>query len=393
VSGFSRTPITGRWDNSRRPFLFVTLTDLLVARIRARGPLTVAEFMDAALYDPERGYYASAAQRSGRAGDFFTSVDVGPLFGELLAVQLDEMWRLTRAAGGTTFDLVEAGAGNGRLTRDILDAAAVHHREMYEHMRVTLVERSAAAREAHAATLGDAHRDRPIASLAELPAPIDGVILANELLDALPVHVVIGTDAGLREVYVAERAGALVETTGDLSDPAIAAYLDRLGVAPAVGARADVGLQAIRWIEEAARSLARGFLLLIDYGHEAAELFSPSHASGTLTGYRAHRLRPDWLSEPGGRDLTAHVNLTAIRLAAEDAGLTTIGMVDQTYFLMSLGITDRVAAGPDRAAVARRLAAKTLVMPGGLGSTMKTMAFARGLPGVRLAGLSSGRLT
>src|SRR3982751_2929114 len=121
--------------------------------IRERGPLTVAAFMDLALYDPECGYYARAAQRSGRAGDFFTSVDVGPLFGELLAAQMAEMFGILES--GPAFDLVEAGAGNGRLSADILRAVRDNHPELYSALRLHLVETSATARGAQRATLGD----------------------------------------------------------------------------------------------------------------------------------------------------------------------------------------------------------------------------------------------
>jgi SAM-dependent MidA family methyltransferase len=148
----------------------------------------VAAFIDLALYHPELGYYARAAQRSGRAGDFFTSVDVGPLFGQLLQVQLAEMWRLLGSASHTQdgrFDLVEAGAGNGRLSADILRAARSHDANFYNAVRLHLVEASAAARAAQPATLGDLG-DRLSASSDALPASFEGVLVANELLDALP---------------------------------------------------------------------------------------------------------------------------------------------------------------------------------------------------------------
>ena len=377
----------------RRPFSLSSLTDLIVARIRESGPITVAEFMELALYHPQLGYYMRAPQRSGRAGDFFTSVDVGPLFGELIAVQLAEMWSRLRDGGASRFQLVEAAAGNGRLTRDILDAASARHHDLYEHLSVTLVERSAAAGAAQRGTLGDLHRASLQVTTPELPERIDGVILANELLDALPVHVVARTDKELREVYVDTRDGRLHEIEGPLSTPAIHDYIRAVGVAPPIGTRAEIGLRAVEWMRCAATALERGFLLLFDYGHHASQLFSATHADGTLASYRTHCFSGSWLEDPGEGDLTAHVNLTAIQHAAEQAGLETLGIVDQSYFLTALGLTTRLDAGTDRAAVARRLAAKTLVMPGGLGSTMKVMIFTYRLGHPRLTGLSSGRLT
>jgi SAM-dependent MidA family methyltransferase len=376
---------------------------VLISRIRERGPITFAEFMELALYHPEHGYYETATRRSGRGGDFFTSVDVGPLFGEMIAAQLDEMWRLVREAGATRFDLVEAGAGDGRLSRDILDTAAARHPDLYEHVRLTLVERSAAARSQqrdvlgpHASKMGTLNISPEVDTIwrnVECPH-FTGAIIANELLDALPVHVVTMRADGLREILVGERDGALVEVVGPTPGAAVLDYLSRMGAKLDVGWRAEAGLEAERWVRSAARSLALGFLLLVDYGHEARELFSPTHAHGTLTTYRAHTARAeDILRHPGAHDLTAHVNLTAVRQAAEAAGLVTVGLVDQTYFLANLGIAGRLDSGSDRASVARRLGAKTLVMPGGLGSTMKVMAYARGLRHAGLRGLSSGRLT
>src|SRR6266850_19961 len=164
--------------------------------------MTVAAFMDLALYDARFGYYARAAQRSGRAGDFFTSVDVGPLFGDLLELQIAEMAEILAVL---PFDLVEAGAGNGRLSADILHAARERHPALYDRLRLHLVEVSGEARAAHAATLagleGLADGGRHLSS-ASLPESFEGALIANELLDALPVHQVVMREDGLREVYV-----------------------------------------------------------------------------------------------------------------------------------------------------------------------------------------------
>jgi SAM-dependent MidA family methyltransferase len=361
---------------------------LLLSRIRERGPITVAEFMELALYHPAHGYYAKAPQRSGQHGDFFTSVDVGPLFGELIAVQLAEMWIPLEAAGAQHFDLVEAGAGNGRLARDILDAASSNHAAFYDRVRLTLVERSAAARAAQVDTIGP-HAGRLISSSDRLPKRVIGTILANELLDAFPVHVVARRATGICEIGVGERGGALVEIDMPLSDPALAK-----GVALDIDARVEVGLAATDWMREAAASLERGFMLLFDYGYDAGAAPASVYPHGTLMAYRAHHADPgDWLTDPGSTDLTAHVNLSAIREVATAAGLETLGILDQTYFLLGLGLAERLDSGQNRRSIAQRLAARTLIMPGGLGSTMKTMVFGKGVGRPALQGTSSGRLT
>src|SRR5262249_52502595 len=265
--------------------------------------MTVAAFMDLALYHPEFGYYARADQRSGRAGDFFTSVDVGPLFGELLEIQLAEMAGILNS----TFqipncDLVEVGAGNGRLSADILRVARDRDRAFYDSLRLHLVEASAAARAAQQTTLADV-ADRLASSSASLPSSFEGVLIANEWLDALPTHQVVMREDGLREIYVEAAVGrpfqgrhvggperpALRTMEDAPSTPALAEYLERLGVQLEPGWRVEINLRAVEWIRDAAHRLRRGFIVLIDYGHDARELYSPTHPAGTLTTFRGHR--------------------------------------------------------------------------------------------------------
>jgi SAM-dependent MidA family methyltransferase len=383
--------------------------------VRERGPLTVAAFMDLALYHPEFGYYARAARRSGRAGDFFTSVDVGPIFGELLAVQINEMADLVAAAASapsassSDFDLVEAGAGSGRLAADVLSALRRSHPDLLQRLRLSLVEASPAARTAQAETLRGIF-DRPFASMEAVPDGIEGVVFANELLDAFPVHQVVMRDDGLREVYVDCRADLFDRPRSDLrradfsgpprlrlregppSTPALAEYLDRLHIELEPGWRAEINLRAVEWVRAVAQRLRRGFIILIDYGHEAHQLYSASHSSGTLTTFTRHTSRtpaasastPPWLEQPGGVDITSHVDFTSVRAAAEAEGLTTIGFLDQTYFVLGL----IGAAHGSEPGFRKRLALKTLLMPGGLGSTMKVLILGKDVGRPALAGCS-----
>ena len=372
------------------------LSNILRARIISQGPLTVAQFMEAALYDERLGYYARAAQRSGTRGDFYTSVDVGPLFGELLAEFSARAFRAIFAddpAAGGAWDLVEAGAGNGRLSRDVLDALARDHEDAYARVRLHLVERSAAARRQQVDSLGP-HAGRLVSSGTAVPTGVRGVVLANELLDAMPVHRVRMGPHGLVETYVDIEGEAFVLREGAPSTPALAEYFSGPGVPLAEGRVADVSLDAVAWTSAAAASLARGYLLLIDYGHEAARLYDAAHAEGTLRSYSRHMVdapgagaptTPAWLLEPGSRDLTAHVDFTAITNAAVAAGLQRLAFLDQGSFLLSMGLAERLsasAAGSGLADVKRRLAARTLVVPGGLASTHKALLFGRDAPAI-----------
>src|SRR5439155_9139137 len=193
------------------------------------------------------------------------------------------------------------------LSADILRAAGTRDAAFYDAVRLHLVEASAAARAAQRATLGDA-ADRLASSGASLPSSFEGVLIANELLDALPVHQVVMREEGLKEVYV---DGALRPIEDTPSTPALAAYLASAGVVLQPGWRVEINLRAVEWMRDAARRLRRGFIIVIDYGHEARELYSPTHAAGTLTSYSSHRSAgpesaaawPPWLESPGERDI------------------------------------------------------------------------------------------
>jgi SAM-dependent MidA family methyltransferase len=186
----------------------------------------------------------------------------------------------------------------------------------------------------------------------------------------------------------------LTTVEGLPSTPALAEYLDRLGITLEPGWRVEINLRAVEWIRDAARRLRRGFIILIDYGHDARDLYSPTHAGGTLTTYTAHRSAgpeasantPAWLQRPGTQDITSHVDFTSVRVAAEAEGLTTIGFLDQTYFL--LGLIDHPAADRPFDDLKDRLALKTLLMPGGLGSTHKVLILGKGVGQPSLRGCS-----
>ena len=234
---------------------------------------------------------------------------------------------------------------------------------------------------------------------------INGIVFANELLDALPVHPIVMTTAGLREVYVdldPSVTGQFAERLGPVSST-VATHVERFDINLELGWRVEVSPATVQWVEHVASSLDRGFVVLIDYGHEASELYSPTHATGTLTTYHRHVVQTGddpqpmtapWLAEPGTADITAHVDLTAVRVAAETAGLETIGSLDQTYFLLGIGAGEWPDPGDSVAAIRRRLALKTLLLPGGLGSTHKVMIFGKNVGTPRLRGCSfSPRVT
>jgi SAM-dependent MidA family methyltransferase len=366
------------------------LGKLLAARIREHGPITFADYMAECLYHPEHGYYSQAEAR--RFADYYTSADVHPIFGRLLARQLAEMWN--SCGRPAAFSLVEAGAGVGRLAAQILDFAARQLPEFYAALHYTAVEPSVARRAAHASTLAPHISAGRFASAAALPPGIPcGCIFSNELLDALPVHRVLRERGELREIYVAMNGKAFCDQVGPSSTPALKNYFAEQGIDLAEGQHAEAGLAALAWVEEAGRRLARGFLLTIDYGHEARELYDERHMRGTLLAYSRHRASEDFYAAPGLQDLTAHVNFTALDLAGRCAGLARLGLVSQAHFLLALGkandFADLYDEGQSEADRLRsRLMLKTLVFPEGMGETFSVLIQLKGVPSARLTGLA-----
>ena len=365
----------------------MSVRDVIIKRIQAKGPIPFAEYMDLCLYHPQLGYYSRAEKRTGHSGDFFTSVDIGSLFGELLCEQFAEMRQLlnqSKKRETPFFTIVEAGAGSGRLCKNVLDHAKQHLPEFYHACRYILVEKSGTARSAQTQTLM-AHESHWVDSGTKFPTSVDGVIFANELLDALPIHLIEMTPGGLCEIYVDIRNSQFVEQLRPLSGR-VQKHVDDFGINLGVGWRAEVCPDAIDWITNASKCLNQGFLILIDYGFEAHELYSDSHASGTLRCYQRHTVHSKnnnnpWFKEPGESDITAHIDLTAVRKTAEHAGLSTIGMTDQTYFLLSLASNSTELTKPtnNSTSLRRRLALKTLLLPGGIGSTHKVLIFGKGV--------------
>lgn len=370
--------------------LSTPLARVLASRILAAGPITFSEYMRECLYHPRFGYYSRPEAR--RFPDFYTSVDVHPIFGRLLARQLAEMW--DALGKPSEFIAVEAGAGLGRLAAQILDFAAQKLPEFYAALCYVAVEQSAARREWHHETLR-AHRENGTAeSCAELPREIPaGCIFSNELLDAFPVHRVLFDRGALREMYVGLTGENLTEQAGPLSSAELEGYFQEQQITLREGQQAEVNLDAYRWIMDVGRRLGRGFVLTVDYGHEARELYNQRHMRGTLLAYSAHRATEDFLESPGEQDLTAHVNFTALDLWGRRVGLDRTGCVSQMAFLVALGRANEFADLYDEGAsevqrIRARLLLKSLINPEGMGETFQVCIQHKGVAQPRLTGLA-----
>lgn len=372
------------------PTAVTPLAAFLTERIRSHGPIPFADYMEACLYHPQHGYYCKSRREARR--DYFTSVDAGPVFGRLLARQFEEMW--ISLGQPRPFVLVEAGAGAGFLAKHVLDFAAESTPEFYAALQYVAVERSEARRASHSQLLA-AHVQRgPFSSAADVPDCVPaGCIYSNELLDAMPAHRVVQTDGKLHELYVtAGKDGSLSGQLGAVSTTRIIEYFAEQGIRLNEGQQAEVILKACDWIQDVGRKLRRGFVLTIDYGGEASELYDERHMRGTLLAYERHRASEDFYRSPGDQDLTAHVNFTALDLWGRQTGLIRTGLTSQSNFLLALArksnwtdVEAPVVPAPER--LRRRLLFKTLIYPEGMGETFNALFQHKGLESPRLTGL------
>jgi SAM-dependent MidA family methyltransferase len=297
--------------------------DQIVEVIRAEGPIPFERFMDLALYGPT-GFFATSTLRSQRSGDFLTSPEVSPLFGETLARFVEGENRRI----GEPFTLVEVAGGSGSLLRPLLGVTPVS---------AWAVEVSPPARQALAALVGP---ERVVASMEAVPDPIRGVVLANEFVDNLPMAIAQLDDAGWRERWVAVEGGGLVLVDA-FPRPEVEEWLARWAGTSEVGAWVEVQLAAAAWLETVLERLVAGSVVVIDYG-DTMENLVPRRRDGTLRTYRAHHLGPHPLDEPGATDITADVNFTALMDVAERCG-ASVRLFRQDDFLADLGLRDHLS--------------------------------------------------
>jgi SAM-dependent MidA family methyltransferase len=318
----------------------------ITQEIAARGLISFARFMELALYCPVYGYYEREQDTAGRAGDYYTSVSVGSLFGELLALQFAE-WlqevlglhaRGQRSGAQGRGGIVEAGAHDGGLARDVLRFLRERRPELFAPLEYWIVEPSERRRAWQERRLGEFGRKvRWVRRLSELAGGVRGVLFSNELLDAMPVHR-FGWDARARQWFewgVSLEGGRFVWTrmlNSPMAPPVSGRWEELLGALPD-GFSLDLGPAAPAWWREAANVLEEGRLVTIDYGLTEQEFFAPERSDGTLRAYSRHRQGADVLARPGGQDITAHVNFSAVRAAGEEAGLETETFTTQEEFL------------------------------------------------------------
>jgi len=359
------------------------IVQIIRAEIARCGPVPFRRFMELALYETDYGYYAGGRAAIGRSGDYVTSVSTGPLFGRLLTGQFEEMWRnLDRPS---EFTIVEQGAHTGDFARDVLNAAR-ESPEFAAALRYVVVEPFPVNQRRQRERLADlpGAKVQWRGSLAEV-GPFTGVHFSNELLDAMPVHVVVRRNGEWLERYVADAPdgydpGAPFRwAEGPLSTPRLGPVVEQFP--PVEGYCTEVNLGALDWVKELAGVLTRGYVLASDYGFCQADYYAPERIEGTLSCYRGQTRSADALANAGEQDLTAHVEFTSVARAALRSGLELAGFTDQHHFMIALGrhaFPDDSSPTPERQRELRAFA--TLMHPALMGRGFQFMALAKAAP-------------
>ncbi len=370
------------------------LRAFMLSQIEERGPVPFIQFMEWCLYHPEYGYYRSEKTKIGKDGDYYTGPCVHVLFGGLIAKQLSQMAEIL---GKETFHVVEMGGGRGFLCKDILDWARRENPSFFRRLRYHLIEIAPPFSEEQKARLSEYEREGKV--LWSIPEAfnrgelkIEGCFLSNELVDAFPVHRVVFEREAIKEIYVRQENGRWEESWNEPSDPRILDYFRSMKIGLQEGQKAEVNLRALDWLERIGRCLMRGFVLTIDYGYRAEELYAPYRSDGTLLCYYQHQSSSNPYERLGKQDITSHVDFTSLIHKGEEIGLHFAGLVPQYRFLTGLGIFQEMESlerGLSEIDGLRlRLALKHLIEPEvGMGEVFKVLIQYKGIEKPLLDGL------
>ncbi|MEI9864557.1 MAG: SAM-dependent methyltransferase [Limisphaerales bacterium] len=355
----------------------LTLPQIIHAEIAANRVIPFARFMELALYCPEYGYYEQQKDTVGRRGDFITSVSTGELFGQLLAFQF-AIWLDELRATNRELRIVEAGAHDGKLACDILKWLQINRADLFAQLEYHILEPSTVRKTWQQKTLREFSNVRWLSQLNNSQTPtFNGIIFSNELLDAFPVHR-YGWNAENRTWF---EWGVTVEgekfVWAKIPDPDFRIQNPELEAVLPDNYTVETCPAAENWWRQAARVLASGKLLAIDYGFTEAERFSPARTNGTLRAYFRHHVSDDLLANPGEQDLTAHVNFSAIQQAGEAVGLTTENFQTQPQFLTRIleKATQQKSFGEWNASRTRQF--QTLTHPEHLGRAFRVLVQSR----------------
>jgi len=354
----------------------VSLAERLRELIRREGSITFHDWMRAALYDPSGGYYQRAdRQRWGREGDYRTSPERSELFAATfaryfvkLAEEFDEL------------AIVECGVGAGSFAAGVLRTLRDQFPARFAAARYVVCELSDDARSRAQERLSEFGERVQFCSDFDRISVRSGIYFSNELLDAFAVHRVVMDDEGLSELYVeVDSDGRFVWTTGPLSTPRLASFISTYSIELAPRQTIEINLAIDDWFSAVAAKLERGFVVTVDYGAEANELYDPAlRSDGTLRGFSRHGFVDDLLAEPGEHDLTTSVNWTQVKAVGEKLGFDVIDFASQDKFLLNAGLLDQLQyrleqVESEAEKVSLTTGAREMILPGGMASSFQVL--------------------
>lgn len=358
-----------------------TLISLLVSEIEAAGgAIAFDEYMRKTLYAPGLGYYSGGSRKFGAEGDFITAPELSPLFSHCLARQCAQVMQSIQDA-----EIFEFGAGSGVMAAELLLGLESLQQLPTQYL---ILELSADLRARQQQTLKQraAHLLPLVVWLDSLPEAVNGVILANEVLDAMPTHRLCKQQGRWQEQYVGWSGERFKWQSGPLTQAIPELMLETLPELPE-GYCTELAVEARQWVGQLGQSLQHGLILLIDYGFPRHEYYHPQRSDGTLMCHYRHRAHDDPFVYPGLQDITAHVDFTAVAEAALRSDLSVYGYTSQAMFLLACGLTDMVEGVEDdaeRIRLAQQV--KTLTLPSEMGELFKVMALGTGLSETALIG-------
>jgi SAM-dependent MidA family methyltransferase len=359
------------------------LADHIRDTIRQRGPQSFAWLMEQALYHPRHGYYSSGRAEIGRRGDYFTNVSVGPLFGQLLAAQFAEMWE--RLAGSDwphqptidRFVIVEQGAHHGQLARDVLSAAAKDSPRFFKKLRYQIVEPFPILQARQSEMLREFDGKVSWAKLLSEIDPFVGAYFSNELVDSMPVRLIVATGHSWREKFVDVQGSQFVFIDQPIVDPALKAHVAKLPQR-ATGYETEVNLAALDWIGNLSAKLICGYVIAIDYGLARDEFYAAFRNKGTLQVRAQHRCLASPFEQIGQADISAHVDWTSLVERAEELSLSVHGFTDQHHFITGI-LSELMREEVEKTADAKnKRALQTLLHPEMLGRAFQVLALEKG---------------
>jgi SAM-dependent MidA family methyltransferase len=382
------------------------LSDLIREHIRANGPVSFASFMEQALYHPKFGYYGSGRCQIGRQGDYFTNVSVGPLFGRSLAAQFVEIW--TMLGKPDDFTIVEQGAHHGEFASDVLESIREKSPEFLSALRYRIVEPFEVLQGRQAQKLSQFDDKFEWRDSIDALEPFVGIHFSNELLDSLPVHLIVSTPDGWQEKFVSVEDDRFVFVEQAIVDPALKAQVKKVEAASrrlwketrqdaastlpaqAAGYITEVNLAMLDWIDALSAKLARGYLLIVDYGYSREEFYAADRRGGTLQIRAQHHLLNSPFDAIGDSDITAHVDWTSVAERAETSGLRVAGFTDQHHFLT--GLISESPELSENVDPKRKRALQTLIHPEMFGRRFQVLALAQNVdPAIALNGFKFAR--